>query len=77
MPSSRGSSDPEIKPVSPVSPALGGGFFTTGTTWEACGQLQDGAIHCRAPLAEPRFGAAEGEGAWLGLDPDDRPSQEA
>ena len=27
--------DPEIKPRSPVSPALGGGFFTTSTTWEA------------------------------------------
>ena len=25
--------DPEIKPMSPVSPALAGGFFTT--TWEA------------------------------------------
>ena len=31
MPSSRASSDPEIKPV---SLALGGGFFTTGTTWK-------------------------------------------
>ena len=26
--------DPEIEPVSPVSPALTGGFFTNGTTWE-------------------------------------------
>ena len=24
-----------IKPISPVSPALAGGFFTTSTTWEA------------------------------------------
>ena len=38
--SSRGSSsgdlpDPGIKPVSLMSPALAGGFFTTSATWEA------------------------------------------
>ena len=27
--------DPEIEPVSLVSPALAGGFFTTGATWES------------------------------------------
>ena len=27
--------DPGIKPTSPTSPALAGGFFTTSTTWEA------------------------------------------
>ena len=27
--------DPAIEPVSLVSPALAGGFFTTSTTWEA------------------------------------------
>ena len=27
--------EPEIKPVSLMSPALAGGFFTTSTTWEA------------------------------------------
>jgi len=27
--------DPEIKPVSLMSPALAGGFFTTRATWEA------------------------------------------
>ena len=27
--------NPGIKPVSPASPALAGGFFTTSTTWEA------------------------------------------
>ena len=27
--------DPEIKPASLTSPALAGGFFTTGATWEA------------------------------------------
>ena len=27
--------DPGIKPMSLVSPALGGGLFTTTTTWEA------------------------------------------
>ena len=31
---SRGSSDPEIKPGSPESPALAGRFFTTNTTWQ-------------------------------------------
>ena len=35
MPSSRGSSDPGIKPASLMSPALAGGFFSTITTWEA------------------------------------------
>ena len=28
-------SDPEIEPMFLVSPALAGGFFTTGTNWEA------------------------------------------
>ena len=27
--------DPGIKPVSLISPAVAGGFFTTSTTWEA------------------------------------------
>ena len=27
--------DPGIKPMSPASPALAGGFFTTSATWEA------------------------------------------
>ena len=27
--------DPGIKPTSPMPPALAGGFFTTGATWEA------------------------------------------
>ena len=35
MPSSRESSDPEIKPESLMSPALAGRFFTTRTSWEA------------------------------------------
>ena len=35
MPSSRGPSDPEIKPSSLKSPALAGRFFTTRATWEA------------------------------------------
>ena len=33
MPSSKGSSPPRIKPMSFMSPALAGGFFTTSTTW--------------------------------------------
>jgi hypothetical protein len=35
MPSSRESSHPGVKPTSPMSPELTGGFFTTSTTWEA------------------------------------------
>ena len=34
MPSSRGSSQPRIEPVSPMSPALAGGLSTTSTTYE-------------------------------------------
>ena len=33
LPSSRESSDPGIKPVVLMSPALAGGFFTTSSTW--------------------------------------------
>ena len=29
--------DPGIKPMSPMSPALAGRFFTTSATWEAPG----------------------------------------
>ena len=35
MPSSRGSSHPEIKPVSPYVSCIGRGFFITSATWEA------------------------------------------
>ena len=35
MPSSRGSSQPGIKSMSLMSPALAGVFFTSSTTWEA------------------------------------------
>ena len=35
FPTSRDLSDPRMEPTSLVSPALVGGFFTTGTTWEA------------------------------------------
>ena len=31
-------SDPRIKPLCVVSPALAGGFFTTSATWEAPGK---------------------------------------
>ena len=31
-----GLSNPGIKPMSLMSPALAGRFFTTSTTWEAC-----------------------------------------
>ena len=35
MPSPGDLPDPGIKPMSPMSPALAGGFFTTPNTWEA------------------------------------------
>ena len=35
--------DPGIEPESPMSPALAGGFFTTGATWEA--QISDSTWH--------------------------------
>ena len=35
IPSSRGSSWPRDRTLVSMSPALAGGFFTTGTTWEA------------------------------------------
>ena len=35
MPSSRDLPDPGIEPASLTSPALAGGFFTTGANWEA------------------------------------------
>ena len=33
--------DPGIEPVFLISPSWAGGFFTTNTTWEACGWLSD------------------------------------
>ena len=40
MPSSGDLPDPESKPLSLISPALAGGFFTTGAKWEDL-KLQD------------------------------------
>ena len=34
--------DPGIEPTSLMSPALAGGFFTTGATWESPGNLHTG-----------------------------------
>ena len=34
--------NPGIKPGSLMSPALAGGFFTTGATWEAPGEVYGG-----------------------------------
>ena len=47
MPSSRISSDPGIKPLSPVSPALAGSFFAISTAWEALLLRKE---KCYAPL---------------------------
>ena len=38
--------DPGIKPMSLVSPALAGGFFTTNTTWEALGGEWNHVYEC-------------------------------
>ena len=35
FPTPRDLPDPGVEPASLVSPALGGGFFTTSATWEA------------------------------------------
>ena len=60
MSSFRGSSQPRDPTTSLVSPALAGGFFTTGTTWEALKDPkgQGGAIKAvviigRASLCSP------------------------
>ena len=45
MPSSKGSSPPRIKPMSFMSPALAGVFFTTSTTWASLlGMLECGVV---------------------------------
>ena len=36
MPSSRDLPDLGIEPISLMSPALAGGYFTTSATWQAC-----------------------------------------
>ena len=41
IPSSGGSSNPGVEPMSLTSPALAGGFFTTSTTWEAPERAQN------------------------------------
>ena len=38
--------DPETEPVSPMSPALAGEFFSTGATWEALGAIDKMLIIC-------------------------------
>ena len=49
--------DPGIKPTSPMSPALAGGFFTTSATWESPLQPQKYEVlvtqSCRT-LCEPQ-----------------------
>ena len=42
--------DPGIEPLSPVSLALAGRFFTTSTTWEA-----------KSPYVEPTFLSVDGD----------------
>ena len=45
VPFSKRSSSARMKPVSLTSPALAGGFFTTGTTWEAHSDLYPKSIY--------------------------------
>ena len=53
--------DPEIKGMSLTSPALAGGFFTTGATWEALpaacshGSISDTLPHLLSFLPCPSF----------------------
>ena len=55
MPSSRGSSQPRIKPTSLTSPALAGEFFTTSTIWEAQCVVYNFQNHCCSqPLSTDR-----------------------
>ena len=44
--------NPGMEPVSLVSPALAGGFFTTSTTWEA--RDTDDRVHTLSPLLKYR-----------------------
>ena len=46
MLSSRGSSDPGIKSMSPPSPALAGRAFTTSATWEASNFFLTCSFYC-------------------------------
>ena len=45
---------PGIEPVSLVSPASVGGFFTAAATWEACGELQD-ELSLLPPSPDPAY----------------------
>ena len=45
--------DPGIKPKSPMSPELAGGFFTTSVTWEACNRLSPKKKWADFSLGEP------------------------
>ena len=46
MPFSRGSPHPGIKPVSLISPALAGEFFTISATWEVPWPLSEAKVGC-------------------------------
>ena len=46
MPFSRGSPHPGIKPVSLISPALAGEFFTISATWEVPWPLAEAKVGC-------------------------------
>ena len=64
--------DPGIKPASPASPALAGGFFTTSTTWEAISfeptyyGYPEKAM-ARTPILLP--GESQGRGSLVGYSP--------
>ena len=59
FPSQRDLPDPGIKPVSLASLALGGGFFTTGTTWEAQHRLKEGVSHYKSRFLVPTEGVED------------------
>ena len=61
--SSRDLPDPGIKPSSLTSPSLGGGFFTTNTTWEALKKPNTAAaksLQSCLTLWDPRDGSPPG-----------------
>ena len=64
--------DPGIEPVSLMSPALAGEFFTTSTAWEAPGKVQERSIQIppnpaqdgvRHPMPPGFFGHTEHPGS--------------
>ena len=52
--------DPRVKPESPTSPALAGGFFTTSATWEAAAAAAAKSLQLCLTLCDPIDGSPPG-----------------